>query len=160
MTVTISTSLINNADIAVGNGLDTIIFNIFVLFALDIYFRKKGVFLRVSDNHLYTGFIAIILSAITLIGLISNQQITLANVNIISFAIAIVYIVGLNLTSITQSNDESPQEQKDDNASTDIHLRSTMELDTYTNLYNFLPCKEKGDNLRDYLPFIYIIIRQ
>ena len=37
LTATISASVIGNADIAVGNGLGSIIFNIFFLFLLDIY---------------------------------------------------------------------------------------------------------------------------
>ncbi|MFD1040269.1 hypothetical protein ACFQ3N_17995 [Virgibacillus byunsanensis] len=37
LTVTISTSMIHNAGIAVGNGLGSILFNFFVLFVLDIF---------------------------------------------------------------------------------------------------------------------------
>ncbi|MFB4165268.1 hypothetical protein ACE1TI_16020 [Alteribacillus sp. JSM 102045] len=61
LTSTLSAAVIGNADIAVGNGIGSILFNIFVLFLLDLYFRKKRLFLGVSDNHVYTGIIALIL---------------------------------------------------------------------------------------------------
>ncbi|SDI68936.1 hypothetical protein [Alteribacillus bidgolensis] len=57
LTTTISASIIGNADIAVGGGLGSILFNIFVLLVLDIFFRNKRLFLRVSDNHIYTGIL-------------------------------------------------------------------------------------------------------
>ncbi|WP_413645964.1 hypothetical protein [Marinococcus sp. PL1-022] len=53
LTATISDSVIINADIAVGNGLGSIIVNIFFLFLLAVHFRNKGLFLQVSDEHLY-----------------------------------------------------------------------------------------------------------
>lgn len=95
LTATISASVIGNADIAVGNGLGSLLFNIFVLFALDIYFRKKRLFLTVSHDHTYTGIIALLLSTVAAAGLYLQSNLTLAGISITSLAIAVIYILGI-----------------------------------------------------------------
>ncbi|WP_252311971.1 sodium:calcium antiporter [Sinobaca sp. H24] len=120
LTATISASVIGNADIAVGNGLGSLLFNIFVLFALDIYFRKKRLFLTVSHDHTYTGIIALLLSTVAAAGLYLQSNLTLAGISMTSLAIAVIYILGIWFVSKKQpqAEEESGQaEEKNDAAS-------------------------------------------
>nr|WP_281270470.1 sodium:calcium antiporter [Saliterribacillus persicus] len=107
LTTTVSASIIGNANIAVGNGLGTIMFNIFILFILDIHFRKKRLFLRVSDDHLYTGLIALILCIISAVGLAVNFSFTVFNVSMTSLTVILVYFIGMRLTSKKQNSESA-----------------------------------------------------
>ncbi|MFZ4453642.1 hypothetical protein [Salibacterium aidingense] len=91
LTATISASIIGNADIAAGNGLGSIIFNLFFLFLLDIHFRNRRLFLHVSDHHLYTGVIGLLLCAVTSAGLILHYPLYLFGISIISVLVGFVY---------------------------------------------------------------------
>lgn len=115
LTTTVSASIIGSADIAVGNGLGSIVFNTFILFVLDIYFRKKRLFLNASHHHMYTGSIALILCVITAVGLISTVSISLLNIGLTSFAVATIYVVGMLYISKKQQEpapEEKAEEQK------------------------------------------------
>ncbi|WP_170146962.1 sodium:calcium antiporter [Sinobaca qinghaiensis] len=127
LTATISASVIGNADIAVGNGLGSLLFNIFVLFALDIYFRKKRLFLTVSHDHTYTGIIALLLSTVAAAGLYLQSNLTLAGISMTSLAIAVIYILGIWFVSKKKpqaEEEESGQaEEKNDAASSAQHQK-------------------------------------
>ncbi|SFM18337.1 cation:H+ antiporter [Salibacterium qingdaonense] len=95
LTATVSAGIIGNADIAVGNGLGSIIFNIFFLFLLDVHFRRHRLFLNVSDHHLYTGIIGLLLCAITCGGMILHLPLSLLWISLISVLVTAVYAAGM-----------------------------------------------------------------
>ncbi|MFD2706737.1 sodium:calcium antiporter [Salibacterium lacus] len=103
LTATVSAGIIGNADIAVGNGLGSIIFNIFFLFLLDVHFRHHRLFLNVSDHHLYTGVIGLLLCAITSGGMILHLPLSLFWISLISILVAMVYAAGMWYISQKQS---------------------------------------------------------
>lgn len=102
LTTTITASIIGNPDIVVGNGLGSILFNILVLFLLDIHFRSKRLFLLVSDSHINTGGIALLLCVVTSVGLTLDVSFSVMNIGLTSFTIAIIYGMGMWLISKTQ----------------------------------------------------------
>ncbi|WP_113928783.1 sodium:calcium antiporter [Bacillus sp. P14.5] len=110
LTTTVSASVIGSADIAAGNGLGSILFNTLVLFVLDIYFRKKRLFLRVSHTHIYTGVIALLLCVISAGGLLINHSFSVLNVGLTSFVVAIIYGGGMWLLSRTKLEEPSTEE--------------------------------------------------
>ncbi|TFE00548.1 sodium:calcium antiporter [Jeotgalibacillus salarius] len=110
LTTTVSASVIGNADIAVGNGLGSIIFNTLVLFVLDIYFRKKRLFLSASHTHVYTGMIALLLCVVTAIGLITSFNISLFNIGLTSLIVTLIYVFGMWFISKTQEEPEPSEE--------------------------------------------------
>ncbi|SDK28384.1 sodium:calcium antiporter [Sediminibacillus albus] len=110
LTATGSAAVIGNADIAVGNGLGSIIFNFLVLFILDIFFRKRRLFLLVSDNHFHTGLLALILCCIAAGSLYYQPSITFLGVGFTSMVIAGVYFVGIWLISIKQNKEKQAEE--------------------------------------------------
>ncbi|MFC2947089.1 sodium:calcium antiporter [Virgibacillus sediminis] len=106
LTATISASVIGNADIVIGNGVGSILFNIFVLFLLDVHFRRKRLFLTASHNHLYTGYLALLLCVLTALGLGFNFNFSLFGLSFTSLALIVVYLLGMKLLS------GSPQEEE------------------------------------------------
>ncbi|MGP4077499.1 sodium:calcium antiporter [Halobacillus sp. K22] len=120
LTATISASLIGSADIAVGNGLGSVLFNIFVLFVLDLYFRKQRLFLRVAHSHVYTGVIALLLSVVTAVSLAVNASFSVLNIGLTSFLIALIYGGGMWLISKIQTENDSEQKDEPPTASTSI----------------------------------------
>ncbi|MFD1021086.1 sodium:calcium antiporter [Thalassobacillus hwangdonensis] len=124
LTATIPASLIGSADIAVGNGLGSVLFNIFFLFLLDLHFRNKRLFLRVSHTHIYTGVVALLLCTVTGIGLAANLSISALNIGLISFIIAFIYIGGMWFLSKTEKPEAT--EEADTLLTTDSTVRQTV----------------------------------
>ncbi|WP_198030025.1 sodium:calcium antiporter [Oceanobacillus manasiensis] len=110
LTVTISAGVIGNAGIAVGNGLGSILFNFFVLFILDLHFRNKRLFLDVSDHHIQTGIVALILCLTTAGALAIKSTWGFYNIGVFSIAIVFVYIFGMWFMSRKQ---QGPTKNKD-----------------------------------------------
>ncbi|WP_281241110.1 sodium:calcium antiporter [Marinococcus luteus] len=124
LTATISASVIGNADIAVGNGLGSIIFNIFFLFLLDIYFRNKRLFLKVSDDHLYTAVIALLLCIVTAGGLMLHYPLSFFGISVISVLVVAIYTGGMLYISKKQKDtaDEGKKASPDQN----VNIRGTV----------------------------------
>ncbi|MGM0847281.1 MAG: sodium:calcium antiporter [Bacillota bacterium] len=126
LTTTVSASIIGNADIAVGNGLGSILFNTLVLFALDIYFRSKRLFLRVSHTHIYTGVIALLLCVVTAAGLIINSSFSVWNIGLTSFIVVIIYVGGMWFISKKQQ-EEPASEKIETNISENSSIRPVIQ---------------------------------
>ncbi|MFB5661882.1 sodium:calcium antiporter [Alteribacillus sp. HJP-4] len=110
LTASISAGVIGSPDIAIGNGVGSILFNIFVLFLFDIHFRQKRLFLGVSSNHIYTGVIALLLCVIIGFALLVRSGPDFLGVSLTSFVIVIIYITGLTIVSRKQHLEMEEQE--------------------------------------------------
>ncbi|MFC3038764.1 sodium:calcium antiporter [Virgibacillus xinjiangensis] len=108
LTATISASVIGNADIVIGNGVGSILFNMFVLFLLDVHFRKKRLFLTVSHNHLYTGYLALFLCVLITLGLGFDFDVSLFELGFTSLALVTVYLVGMKFLSGSPQEEDKP----------------------------------------------------
>ncbi len=93
----ISASLMGNPDMAVSNIFGSNLFNIFIIFILDIFVVKKISFSSsISHKNFVTAFFSILLTIIFLIGYaVSNMNIL--QINIASILIFITYFVSIKL---------------------------------------------------------------
>ncbi|WP_255212165.1 sodium:calcium antiporter [Terribacillus saccharophilus] len=123
LTATISAALIDNPDIAVGNGLGSMLFNLFVLFLFDLHFRRRKLFLQVSKQHLYSGTISLILTIVAIIALGINHSYTILNISIPSLLIIAIYGVGMYLTSKQDVPNESDTKTGKDESLSQAKLR-------------------------------------
>ncbi|HSO57349.1 MAG TPA: sodium:calcium antiporter [Paenisporosarcina sp.] len=107
VTTSVTSVLISNPNIAVGNMLGSNMFNIFIIACYDIYYRKMRLYQRVSTAHLYTAGLGLLLSVITLAALVRKLEFMVRGVGLDSLFIASVYCVGIFVISrITkESND-------------------------------------------------------
>ncbi|WHX28182.1 sodium:calcium antiporter [Virgibacillus halodenitrificans] len=109
LTVSISASIIGNVNIAVGNGFGSILFNFFALFGLDLIFRKKQLFLHGAKHHVSTGYLALLLSIITMFGLFTNDSFSIFHIGLASLLIIAAYVIGLILISSIQKKEENSE---------------------------------------------------
>ena len=100
VTTSISSVLIANPDIAVGNMLGSNMFNIFIIACFDMYYRKIRLFHSSNRGHLYTAGLGLILSTMTLIAMVSKLNIMVFGIGLDSFLIALVYGIGMYVISI------------------------------------------------------------
>ncbi|MFC4559578.1 sodium:calcium antiporter [Virgibacillus kekensis] len=127
LTATSSAALIGSADIAMGSGIGSITFNIFVLFLFDIYFRKKRLFLNVSGNHLYTGLLGIILCLIVMGSLYFDISASILTIGLPSIALGGAYLIGLGLISTKHQNELKNEEpEPEQQPKKDISVKSAV----------------------------------
>ncbi len=69
LVVSIAALRIGAADLAIGNILGSNLFNILVVAVDDIFYIKGPILKDVSANHLITGAVAVIMTAVTIVGL-------------------------------------------------------------------------------------------
>lgn len=107
VTTSVTSVLISNPNIAVGNMLGSNMFNIFILAFFDIYYRKTRLYQRVSTAHLYTAGLGLLLSIITLAALRRKLEFMVLGVGIDSLLIATVYCAGIySISRITKESNE------------------------------------------------------
>ncbi|MDL4841154.1 sodium:calcium antiporter [Aquibacillus rhizosphaerae] len=126
LTTTVSAAAIGNADIAVGNGLGSIIFNLFVIFAMDLLFYKKRIFLRGTENQIYPGILSVLLISLVFISLWINLNIEFLGIGVTSIIIVICYIGGMRLISQKQKVDNAPEKPQSLNNSGPWSLRRVV----------------------------------
>jgi cation:H+ antiporter len=69
LTVSISALKIGAADMAIANLFGSNMFNIFVLAVDDLFYTKGPILSHVSLNHAVTGFMAVLMTGITIVSL-------------------------------------------------------------------------------------------
>lgn len=99
VTTSLSSVLIENPDIAIGNMLGSNMFNLFIIACFDVYYRKNRLLQQANKGHLYTAGLGLILTTMTLIALIRKLDYVVLGMGIDSLLIAIVYGTGMYVIS-------------------------------------------------------------
>ncbi|WP_077622998.1 sodium:calcium antiporter [Sediminibacillus massiliensis] len=110
LTASISASVIGNAEIVVGNGLGSILFNMFALFVLDLHFRRKKLFLHVDNSHKNTGVISLLLCAMAAVFLWWDVQGEIFRFSWLSIVMILTYFIGTWLISKQQKKEAESEE--------------------------------------------------
>ncbi|GAA0430445.1 sodium:calcium antiporter [Lentibacillus halophilus] len=95
VTTSFSAVMIDNIDIAIGNMLGSNLFNVFILGALDFYYRKRRLFHLASSNHKYTASLGFVLMMLVTLALLVRMDYAIVGIGLDSLLIAAVYIVGM-----------------------------------------------------------------
>ncbi|MFW6270570.1 MAG: sodium:calcium antiporter [Bacillota bacterium] len=93
----ISAIKIDAYNLAIGNVMGSNIFNMFVIFFADIFYRPGYILASVSEVHMITAMIGIIMSTIALIGIFYRSKKTFLILGWDSLGIAVVYLIGVYL---------------------------------------------------------------
>nr|WP_027339899.1 sodium:calcium antiporter [Halonatronum saccharophilum] len=88
---------INAYDMAIGNVFGSNIFNMLIIFVIDIFYREGAVLASVSLSHTVTALIGLILSIIAIVGLFYRSKKTFLTIGWDSVAIFIIYFFGVYL---------------------------------------------------------------
>jgi len=96
LTTTVSGASLGAPIIAVGNALGSNLFNIAIIVVIDILLLKRGPFLqKVHSYHAVSGGIAILLTALVILGILLAPGWSLLGISPISVLILVVYIAGV-----------------------------------------------------------------
>jgi cation:H+ antiporter len=87
-------------DMAVGNILGANLFNLALLFPVDLFYREGGLLAVVSPLHLITAFMGILMAALVYLGLARPSRVLLGDVGLNSLFIAVMYIFAIALLFI------------------------------------------------------------
>ncbi|SFE21701.1 cation:H+ antiporter [Lentibacillus persicus] len=99
VTTSFSAVIIDNIDIAVGNMLGSNLFNVFILAAFDLYYRRHRLFHLASSNHKYTAFLGLFLMILVSVALIAGIDYTVVGIGLDALIIMLTYIIGMAVIS-------------------------------------------------------------
>ncbi|MFD1362088.1 sodium:calcium antiporter [Lentibacillus salinarum] len=113
VTTSFSAVIIDNIDIAVGNMLGSNLFNVFILAAFDLYYRRNRLLHLASSNHKYTAFLGLFLMVLVSLALILRMNGTILGIGVGAWLVLAVYIVGMAVISKMPSPPVSETETKE-----------------------------------------------
>ena len=112
LTTTVTGASIGAPNIALGNAFGSNLFNVAIIGVMDILLmrRRPGSFLaQVQPYHTISGGMAILLTAVAMLGMLWKPQVTLFGISPISFLILIGYCIGVFL--LFQAEREAPDQE-------------------------------------------------
>jgi cation:H+ antiporter len=96
ITVSIAALRIGAKEMAVANMLGSNLFNISIIFVNDIFYTKAPIFNKLSVNHIFTGGIVVLMTAVVIISLITKpKQKTKFGISVYSFVITGIFLAGM-----------------------------------------------------------------
>lgn len=99
---TISASLLDAPNLAVGDLLGAVMTNMLTLGAVDLYYRRKRVWQRVAFEHALVASLAITLTGITGFFVLLDTEVTLWGVGVGSLVLAVIYVLGMRLVFLQE----------------------------------------------------------
>lgn len=99
---TVSASLLDAPNLAVGDLLGATMTNMLTLGAVDLYYRQKRVWQRVALEHALVASLAITLTGITGFFVLLDTDVTLWGVGVGSLVLAVIYVLGMRLVFLQE----------------------------------------------------------
>jgi len=99
---TVSASLLDAPNLAVGDLLGAVMTNMLTLGAVDLYYRRKRVWQRVASEHALVASLAITLTGITGFFVLLDTDVTLWGVGVGSLVLAVIYVLGMRLVFLQE----------------------------------------------------------
>jgi cation:H+ antiporter len=94
LVVSLSALKMGSLDMAVGNLLGSNVYNMFILGIDDVLYRKGPIYAAISSNHLLSVFVAIIMTAVVILGLLfkpTKKQFWLLSLD--TFILSLLFIL-------------------------------------------------------------------
>ncbi len=91
-----SSTLMGNPGMAISNVFGSNLFNVFIIFILDIFFIKNSFSSSVSMKNYLSAFFSILLTIVFLLGFVFGK-ITLFKISIVSIVLFVLYFVAIKL---------------------------------------------------------------
>lgn len=109
VTTSLAAVYIKNTDIAIGNVLGSNIFNVFILAAMDIFYRSKKLMIYADGSHRNSAIGGVLLTIVVLVGLLIEGNIAFLNVGASGWLILLLYTVIMIILSKNNSFTAEPQ---------------------------------------------------
>jgi cation:H+ antiporter len=110
LTTTVTGAAINAPNIAVGNAFGSNLFNVVIVALMDILLLGRGPFLaRVKPYHMISGGLAILLTALAMVGIVLKPEFSVFGVSPVSVLILFGYAAGVFLLFRAEKDGESEE---------------------------------------------------
>ncbi|MFD2705067.1 sodium:calcium antiporter [Salibacterium lacus] len=110
VTTSLTAVFLDNPDIAVGNVLGSNMFNLLIIAAFDLYYRKEKLFSRTDVSHAYTASLGILLALLVLAAMFIQTEISVFWIGLDTLVIFAVYIAGITFINKKTGSSDSGQE--------------------------------------------------
>ena len=98
--VSVSALRLGSVDLAFGNIFGSNMINIFIVFLCDIIYTKGPIFDSISQTHIFTVFLSIILTAVVLVGMRVKKKKLLCGIGWDSILMIICFLIGVRVMYI------------------------------------------------------------
>lgn len=106
LTTSITAVYIDNPDIAVGNMLGSNVFNLLILAAVDMIYRRKRMFNTIDQRqHLPSAIAGIVFTLVIVAALVLNLDASLFNVGVEMFILVALYVITLKFFNRGEEED-------------------------------------------------------
>ncbi len=132
LTTTMTGAWLGTPNIAVGNAFGSNLFNVVIIAFLDILLLRRGTILsRVRQHHVASGVLAVLLTAVAMLGIILEWPVTWGGVSPLSFLLLVTYVIGVYLLYHVE---------RDANRGNDPEDESGEPLSLRTSIFGFAVC--------------------
>jgi len=105
ITVSIAALRIGAKEMAIANMLGSNLFNIAIIFLNDLFYRKAPIFEVLSQQHIFTAFIVILMTATVIAGMILKpKKKTKIGLSIYSVALIVIFAIGAYINFLLGRN--------------------------------------------------------
>jgi cation:H+ antiporter len=115
ITTSVTSIIISNPDLAVGNVLGSNLFNVMILATLDLFFRKHKIMIYASKENRYTSLLTIFLSFLVAASLFFNIPYHIFGIGIDTVILIIVYFIGVKIISTYAAEHVEEEEKQEEN---------------------------------------------
>ncbi|MFW6381472.1 MAG: sodium:calcium antiporter, partial [Bacillota bacterium] len=116
LVTSITSSLVNAPDIAIGNVFGSNTFNLMILAVTDLFHGPGPLMLRVRYSHILSGLLGILLSAIVVFSIIVHHftafELGILGIGLDSFLLLFAYLFGIRLVFRYEGKNPLDQEEK------------------------------------------------
>jgi cation:H+ antiporter len=96
ITVSFSALRLGAVDLCIANMVGSNIFNMAVIGVVDLFYNEGPVLSHVSQNHIFTAFIIIIMSGILIAGIVLRpRRVSILRINWFSIAMILLFIIAM-----------------------------------------------------------------
>ncbi len=113
VTTSVTSGLIRSPDLAVGNVLGSNLFNLFILAVLDLWFRKKRMYVHISDKSFMPGLLGLLLAIIVAVAFLIQSSANVFGVGLDSLFIVAFYFGGLYYLNKKDKLPDEPASEKE-----------------------------------------------
>lgn len=107
LTTSFTAVYIGNPDIAVGNMLGSVVFNLLILAVVDFVYRKKRLFQNVSQKgHTSSALQGLLFLCIIIAAILISSSVSLFNIGLEMFIIVFLYIIMMRYVSSEEEEED------------------------------------------------------
>ncbi|KGX92857.1 cation transporter [Pontibacillus halophilus JSM 076056 = DSM 19796] len=106
ITTSVTSIVIDNPDLAVGNLLGSNLFNVCILAVLDLIYRRQRILNHSNQEHLSSSILGIVMSLVVMLSLLFNGTFAIFAIGLDTLLLITLYIIGVKVMSYYSNEGE------------------------------------------------------